>query len=110
MYRKYLAAYDKVFEYEKSLKIAQISHSDVLQLKEKVKNNKNVPENFPDRMVANYSIFLRSKFKVHTSLCLFSFFHSSTTAPMTLKKLRKESIIISSVNEMRQNFSRTEIC
>lgn len=110
MYRKYLAAYDKVFEYEKSLKIAQISHSDVMQLKEKVKNNKNVPSNFPDRMVVLIkasSSDLRSKF---TSLCLFSFFHSYITVPITLMKQRKESKIISSVNEMRQNFSRIEIC
>lgn len=51
MYTKHLASYDKIFDYEKSLKIAQISHNDVQQLKNKVKSNKNIPANFPDRMV-----------------------------------------------------------
>lgn len=50
--QKHLKLFDEAFDYKKSLKIAQITHEDVINLRKKVENNKNIPKDFPNRLVS----------------------------------------------------------
>lgn len=52
MSKDYSHIFDKAFDYDEALKSTNIAREDVLKLKEKVKDNKDVPRDFPEKLVS----------------------------------------------------------
>jgi hypothetical protein len=52
MSKDYSHIFDKAFDYREALKSTNIAHEDVLKLKEKVKDNKDIPRDFPEKLVS----------------------------------------------------------
>lgn len=56
MSKNYSHIFDKAFDYEEALKKTNIAHEDVVKLREKVKDNKNIPKEYPDKIVSLFKI------------------------------------------------------
>lgn len=110
MLTKSLQYYDEVFDYKESLKISKISHESVLKLKDRVKNNKNIPVNFPDRMVKRKKRMKKDQ-SPHLVFVFFLLrsFCRSFIIPVTLTKPRIDWKVISNSNELHLSFLKIVI-